>query len=213
MGIGGSITTMLKWSPDPDDVEAALVSIAGHIERLEAPLRASSLVARRDIQNNFDTESDPAGVPWIPLNEKYLKWKEGQGYDNRILRMTGDLEEAATDTTAFVIDHNNGNLYYNASNLPPYWELHQSGRPLGNTGGESFSKSAAKVLGFADEGGGEGAGNNIPQRSFIGISAEAEEKIFNIFDIWFFEGMQVKVSSAGVLQHAPGGRFGSPVDI
>lgn len=201
----GSVSTIYKWFPDPHEVEAALVSVANYYENLASPLRASARVARLDIKNNFDTESDPTGIPWFPLNSKYSKWKESHGYDDRILRMEGHLEEAATSPDAFHWDDLGveGELWYSTENLPKYWYVHQVGSPRDNPGFRSFEEIQT----------GAGKGGNIPQRAFIGLSAEAEAAIFDVFDVWFFAGASnVVVSGSGVLQkRTAGGRFGPRV--
>lgn len=213
--IGGNVNTMLRWSPDPDDVAAALVSVAGYLDNLRPPLLASRRVVQQDIQERFDTQTDPEGNAWAPLSESYLEWKASVGANTDILRLFGPLEEGATAPTTFVIDEHEGQLYFDTGNLPDYWAVHQVGTRTSAGVAAELSRRAAAVLGLEeeDEGTGAGRGLNTPARPYIGVSADAEDRIFNIFDIWFFEGMQVKVSSAGVVQHSPGGRFGAPVDI
>lgn len=211
--IGGSVNVVLRWHPDPDEVEAALLQVAGYLDNLSSPLRAARRILQDDIRERFETETDPEGHKWHELDEDYLAWKVSHGFDDRILRMTGDLYDAATAQTSFIVDSENGNVFMNTANLPPYWIVHQEGSPAGLER-RGLSKKKAKELGLDDDfGGGMGAGQNTPARPFIGVSADAEEMIFNAFDIWFYEGIQVKVSSAGIVQHSPGGRFGAPIDL
>jgi hypothetical protein len=218
---GGTITTVLTWSPDPDEVAKALVRAAGVLEDFGPPLRAAARVTKFDIQERFDTETDPEGDPWVPLNADYLTYKTSIGGDPRILHLWGPLETAATSFSRFKVDAKSGDMYYNATGLPFYWEFHQNGT-LDEFAAETLRiikeiarkdpEAAARARKDATTKG-SGRGKNIPARPFIGVSGEAEELIFNLFDLWVADSTQLKVSSVGVMQHAPGGRFGSPVDF
>jgi len=213
---GGTVTT-LEWTPDPDEVEQALVEAASDLEDMSGPLRASARITMLDIQNNFDTESDPDGKKWVPLDKDYLEYKTSLGGDTRILHLWGPLERAATMFSNFVIEGEEGLLLYNTENLDalaPYWDSHQSGTETEAGKALGFSRVTAELLGEdVSDMPGPGTGAAIPARPFIGVSGEAEEMIFEVFDLWVSDQIQIKISSAGIVQNAPGGRFGTPFNF
>jgi phage gpG-like protein len=213
---GGSVRTVLTWKPDPDEVARALVQVADYLEDLGPPLRASARIIQNDIEERFTTETAPNGDAWQELNDEYLEYKTSIGGDTRKLRLWGGLHKAATSFSRFTVDAHSGNLFYNATGLPYYWDYHQSG-----TRSAARAEQIAGIAAVQDEtvarrvgGRGAGRGKNIPARPYIGVSAEAEEVIFNVFDLWAAEGTKLVVTGAGVLQRrGPGGRIGGKFNL
>lgn len=206
------------WKEDPRRVARDILKVADYYEDMSVPLVGAEAVVNADIKRHFNEETDPDGNPWRPLNEAYLTYKESQGQDTRILRRYGDLYAAATDRVALVIDGND--LFYSTAYLPYYWYWMQMG-----TGSEEDWGAAADYAArieaagsYGIEGGrgslGIGTGKATPARPFIGLSAEAEEEVFTVFDLWFAGGTNVFIhgeSSGWIQERGPGGRFGARI--
>lgn len=213
--LGGNVTTIsAEWVPPPEEVEAALMEVAGYYENISKPILAARAIAREDIKRHFDTETDPDGNPWQPLDDEYIVKKQSQGGDSRILRFGGDLEKAATSSSAFIV--NDDSLFYSADGLPFYWRWMQEGTGPGGSRvmGISMAQDRAKSHGATStmtshESQGIGRGQDTPARPFIGISADAEEQILEVFDLWFAEGVSIAISGSGIVQSRVGGRFGN----
>lgn len=212
--LGGEIIT-LEWVPDPSVVEGAILRVANYFDDLAKPLIAAAAIARADMRARFETETTPDGGTWAPLDPEYLVRKQSLGANEGILKRWGDLENAATSSEAFLVRGND--LFFTTNGLPFYWRWMQEGTGEGgvNAGAHAdfrervrASKGLVEDTGGAHESLGIGRGKATPPRPYIGISADAEEQIFEVFDLWFAEGVSISISRAGTVQEHISGRFG-----
>ncbi len=179
---------------------------------------AAATIAREDMQEHFDSETGPDGDHWLPLDEDYLASKQSLGYPDDILHRTGDLEHAATSPSAFKVVGDS--IFFDASGLPAYGLIHQTGSGVENVGIASQHRYAAKFEeGYAKREGGAhsnigiGRGNALPARPFIGMSEEAEAKVWAAFDLWFDEATSIAIhpGTGVVQQRLPSGQFGPKI--
>lgn len=206
--LGGSITTIsAEWVPPPEEVAAEIMQVAGYLDDMSAPMRASQAIARADMQNHFDTETDPNGRPWAALDPDYLAYKTSIGANTSILNKWGDLEAEATSLSAFQVAGQD--LFFDGGGLPDYGLLHQTGTGTGGTRAGYISRLSRDYKGSTHLGVGVGRGLDLPARPFVGISAEAEEQIFEVFDLWFAAGVSIAVGPTGIVQQRVRGKFGS----
>lgn len=208
---GGDV--LVNIQADEEDLQAAetwMLEIAGDLDNIAKPMLAARRIAMQDMQDHFDKEEDPQGDPWMELDPDYARWKESIGGPNKILQLTGALMKAATSQEAWLVTDNM--LMFNPGVLPDYGILHQTG-----TGAEADVHRRADLAASDPHGThtslGIGRGSALPARPFIGMSEEAEGKIWKLFDAWFEEtGSGMSISNTGVVQsRGAGGRFGSKV--
>jgi phage gpG-like protein len=211
----GEIQLQIVAIPDPKDIQLELERIAGQLENMGPPLAASARILAEDTQERFDTETDPDGDPWIPLDEEYLTNKISLGYPEDILHRTGDLERSATQISAYKIVGNS--VFFDTSGLPSYGLLHQIGSGdeanIGLASRHRFRAATepeySRVEGGSHSNLGVGRGQALPARPFIGMSEKAEEKIWAAFDLWFDEATNIFIGQSGnIQQRLPSGRFG-----
>lgn len=196
-----------------DDAEVALTQLALYLENTEIPMREVKRIARDDIRERFETETDPDGDGWFDLDPDYAARKEREkGFVHPILTRSGKLKKAATSGQAFSIGADT--LFYDTSSLPEYWRVHQEGS---EDFGASFHFSANPD---PNAEGSVGTGRqNIPPRPYIGLSVKAEGEVLELFDIWFSEGIELSakkffVSSSGTLHSRTAlGRIGPKIDF
>jgi len=149
-------TVEFYWTPDPVLYAERLNAVAASLENRVIPLAAASEAIRADIQERFETETDPSGAPWEDWAETYQPYAEA--YPNEgILKQTTELEEAATATEATVVT--NETVFYRTNALPHYGLAHDLGLPDRK--------------------------NPLPQREFLGMSDEAVGEIMGSFYQWF----------------------------
>lgn len=189
----------------------ALYELSLYIENVEIPLRGVKKIVRDDMKDRFDSETAPNGSPWFALDPEYAKKKQAYfGFEHPILTgKTKELRTRATDEAAFSISGES--LFYNTSELPDYWRVHQEGS---EGFGATFVQIGEENVLMRTPGEGD---QNIPPRPYIGLSDEAEAKILELFDIWFSAGLeqaskQFMVSSVGTLHaRTPQGRIGERI--
>jgi phage gpG-like protein len=214
-GAGGIITITMDWKPDPKVISKNILEIAGYLENMQPPLRASKAIGQADMHEHFAGNHGPNGEEWAPLDEDYAVKKASMGGDpNDPLTLTGALEEAAAGDSAWMVDTNN--IFFNTGALPEYGLFHEAGSGAEQAGMAAFGRAAYREVGReSGEKGGEhqsqgiGRGKALPRRPFIGLSAEAELQIFEVFDLWFAAGTSIGISGTGTVQERIGGRFGS----
>lgn len=208
---------------DPEDLlegETLMLEIAGELDNVTLPMLAARHIAMEDMQQRFDTETDPENTPWEPLDPDYWRYKQSLGFPDKILQRTQDLMHAATSADAWLIFENT--MMFNPEVLPSYGLLHQAGSgDPSHHGMRADNVERAASAGNRIEGGshsslGIGRGNALPARPFIGMSSEAEDKIFFVFEEWFNEvggaGSALYIRPTGVAQsRGAGGKFGSKV--
>lgn len=198
---GGTIS--FTWVPDPEVVAQELIATANRLEDREGPLLISRQIAINDMEERFATKTDPDGNPWPPWAPTYT--------GNKMLDLTGAMKGAATAPGAYPVTTES--VFFNTGGMPEYWIWHQEG-----TGGtQVFHGGEMSPIGEVGEGksltiGGEGRGNALPPRPFVGISFEAQLKIIETFDQWFEGAITLGVSSKGTAfsrfaRRGAGGRF------
>lgn len=208
----GEIITV-EWVPDPKVVEGAILRVANYLDDMAKPLMAARAIAQADMKARFDMETDPEGNAWTPLDPEYLVRKQSEGSNEGILKRWDDLEKAATAPSAFIV--NGDSLFFSSAGLPFYWSWHQEGTGPGGSRALGFAmkseaarKKGLQFTGTSHESQDIGRGLDTPARPFIGLSAEAEVQIFEVFDLWFAEGTSIAISGTGTVQERISGRFG-----
>lgn len=215
---GDVIVTAVADAEDLMAAETLMLEIAGELDNVALPMIAARHVAMEDMQKRFDTETDPEDNPWTPLDPDYWRYKQSLGFPDMILQRTQDLMHAATSADAWLIYENT--LMFNPAVLPDYGLLHQEGTGNSSSHGArqeyvERSQAAGNVVGGTHTSMGIGRGNALPPRPFIGMSEEAEGKIWLIFDEWFEHvgdaASTPYIRSSGVMQSREGGRFGPKI--
>jgi phage gpG-like protein len=195
-----SVLIQYHWAePDPDEVAHRLITLANALEDFTQPMIIAGELTRADIQNHFDTQSDPSGRPWDAWADSYEPWALAHG-SGQILNLTGALEGAATSPGAFIPTQHD--LFIDTSSFPEYWAWNNFGaydRATASTGVDEFG-----VIG--------GQANVLPERPFIGLSDAAKAKIDAVFFAWFEGEIALGISGTGkafarYAKRGPGGRF------
>lgn len=211
--LGG--TMRLDAVPYPERVAFMYMRLADYIEDTRLPMLAAKRIAQEDMQRHFDTDTDPEGNPWVPLDPDYAKKKAKMGGDpNNILTLSGDLERGATSEAAWVATEEA--LFFKTSALPHYWDVHESGSGADMAGYAALVRERIRGKArLADDPGGArdsmdiGRGRATPARPFVGLTLEARNQIIELFDLWFDEGIKLTVHpKTGIVQQRVGGRFG-----
>jgi phage gpG-like protein len=220
LGTFGSLGGMMRLDaePDPERVSFGLMKLAGYVETTQVPMQAAKRIAQEDMQQHFDTDTDPEGNPWTPLDPDYQRKKIQMGGDpNNILTLSSRLERGATSSAAWIATEEA--LFFNTASLPDYWDVHQSGSDEAGLAGYAGSVRE-RIRGgnrLEDDPTGShdslglGRGKSTPARPFIGLSIEAQAQIVELFDLWFDEGVDLYVRSSGIVQQRVGGRFGPKI--
>lgn len=216
--LGGEVIS-LKWEPPLAEVQAGIMRIAGYLDDTGPPMRASKAIAKADIEQRFDTETDPDGNQWTDLDPEYADHKDAMGFGgNPILTLFGALRSAAGSEAAWDLVGDN-ELFFNAGALPDYGIFHQQGTGGGDSVGAhaahranaAYNSTLGLASGGAHESLGVGRGKALPARPFIGLSGDAEEQIFEVFDLWFAEGASIGIGSSGTVQERISGRYGGKI--
>lgn len=214
----GAITVTYEWVPNPKVIQREMIKIAEYLEDMSAPIRAAKAIGQADMHERFATDSAPDGAKWAPLDDEYRVKKASMGGDpDDVLTLTGQLEKDAAGEKAWMVDARN--VFFNTGALPFYGMIHESGSGVENAGAASFGRAAYRQVGkeSGEKGGphasqGIGRGKALPRRPFIGLSADAELQIFEVFDLWFYAGTSISISKSGtVQQRLPSGRFGPAI--
>lgn len=214
--LGGSINTEVFGD---ERLQFGLLRLADYIEDTVPPLRAAKAIAQADMRERFQTDTDPEGNPWAPLDPDYLAKKEKmtelRTHPDDILTLSRRMQDAATSEAAWIISPTGDELFFTTAPLPDYWSVHHFG-----SGSEDLWGAAAdfreRVRSRTIEGGGGardsfgiGRGQATPRRPFIGLSTEAEIQIVEVFDLWYDEGVSLHIGRTGVVQERVSGRFGA----
>jgi Phage virion morphogenesis family len=225
-GIGGDLWVEVDIGLEGlEEAEEILLITAQAVADIHKPLFASAAVARNDMKIRFETETDPDGKKWVALADYYLHSKLSKGYPPDILRRTGDLEDSATGGQSYVDpegeESNIGafkivgdSVFFDMSEVPEYGMAHQTGSGNVELVNDPREGHEGETLRFTQ---GAGRGQALPRRAWLGMSVDAEAEVWSVFDHWFEDatnpGRGYKVSSSGILQHAPSGRFGKKVRL
>jgi hypothetical protein len=192
-------TISFTWVPDPEVVAQELIETANNLEDRSGPLLLSQGIAIQDMMERFKTKTDPDGEAWQQWAPSYAPVAERTNVGG-LLERTQDMRDAATDTDAYEITPDS--VFFSTASLPPYWEWIHSG-----TGGTSVTRVQVPITGPLGNivgtetaslvEGGEGRGNALPPRPFVGVSFGAQMEILEVFDKWFDEAISMGVSSTG----------------
>lgn len=195
-----------EWHPDPEVMQAEIITMANKFEDWAAPLEEGRQVMIEATRRRFATETDPDNDPWEPLSDSYEAVRARLGGGEGILKLTGSLEDAATSQDAWFVEE--GAIFFNPDVLPRnplddvnYGMAHQDG--TGERGRQTYPTSSRKKIQAFDAltkavvGGrelnqqqqdfynqmlvGGGRGMNLPARPFIGTDEQAEEELIAIF--------------------------------
>jgi hypothetical protein len=199
--MGNLIAVDAIWYPSPEEVEKAFLQLAGYLDHMAIPMVASQFIAMKDTEERFETETDPEGTRWAPLDPDYLASKVGAGYPEDILHREGTLEDVAPLGWRIMGD----SLMYDTTGLPEYGRFHQTGTGLfeaAETGG-TFRSAARihrdRVRGIEKTGTkyidahanmNVGRGMALPPRPFIGLSEAAMDEIALVFETWMDAGIE-----------------------
>lgn len=115
------------------------LAAAGFLDKAVFSAIGEELLLSTDAR--FDSQTDPGGRPWEPLNSKYAEWKRAFHGHDRILKLRGYLRDTlhyqATDVSVAI----GSNRIYSA--------IHQFG---GQTGREHKTTIPARpYLGVSDD--------------------------------------------------------------
>jgi Phage virion morphogenesis family len=192
---------IIEVIPDPDELANAYLRVAEELDDTRAPLQASKIVAREDMQAHFDTETAPDGSRWEILSEVTEDEKMRKNYPLDVLRRSGLMEDLATSESNWRVLGDT--LWFDTSGLPtrkgrPYWYFHQEGASSSieyDIGGETVTFDW-----------------DLPARPFIGLSEDAQLRVIEIFDAWFDDSIMTFEHPSGRIQTMkPGGGFGPMV--
>lgn len=177
------------WAPGPESpqiVANKIDTLSESYRDMLMPMVASRQILIDDIQEHFDQEKDPEGIPWPEWSPRYSKTKKP---GTKLRRTeTEELYQAVMDTTAYPIVGND--LYINTENFPEYWRIH-------NQGGDT----------------GRGHKTKIPKRTFLGASEEAGIAMIDVFDDWVGAQLRINVGVSGVAQQFNGTKFGQRIGL
>jgi phage gpG-like protein len=150
--------------------------VANKIDKLDAgirdmlfPMVATRQILMDDINDRFEREVDPDGIPWKKHNDEYTRYLEIKGYPGTILRKDHALIDWLNEPTTFPIRGND--LFVDTENAPPYWRIH-------------------------DRGGVAGRGVTMPKRSYLGMSEAAAFNTIDVFDEWIGGLLQIVIGPA-----------------
>jgi phage gpG-like protein len=213
----GAINVTMEWVPDPKVIAAELIKVANYLEDMQPPLRAAKAIGQADMHEHFAGNHGPNGEAWRELDEEYKVKKASMGGDpDDPLTLTGALENAAAGESAWMVDAHD--VFFNTGALPDYGKMHEYGSGEGNVGMAAFGRASFRAIGReAGETGGPhasqgiGRGQALPRRPFIGLSAEAEIQIFEVFDLWFAAGTSIAIGPSGTIQARNAGKFGGRI--
>jgi hypothetical protein len=216
---GGSIAAPFIDSRDFDRAARAIFEMAEWIEDTSTPLLEAREIARHDMDRRFSTQIDPLGKPWEKLSRFYATEKQNAvGFVLPILTREGALHSAAIDESAWFIEGDS--VMFSTANLPDYWAYHQ--QELGRFPKFKTMSTKRTVMKRGVWRGKIGVWpvktkydisyqeHGMPQRAFIGLSEEAQEKIALAIDRWFTLGIDSAVVG---YKSSGGGSITSSVSI
>lgn len=175
-----------EWTPDPEQLSLKLLALANSYDNMLPPLLAAKQAAQESTALHFETESDPRGNKWVPLDSDYLEEKVAAGYPaDEILVRTGAGRDAAVGNGAWFISEDA--LWFDPNALPHYMDYHQAGTI--NEGAESALANIRNKVATREDIGtvisSGGRGNALPKREFVGFD-ETDTAVFEeIFNSWF----------------------------
>lgn len=174
------------WVPDPSIHANTFFTQASLLQNTAVPIAAASSVVRADIQERFETETDPFGRKWEDWSSSYTP--VAMAYPNEgILKQSGDLFRAAISSKATLVTEDT--IFYETGALPSYGLAHEAGLPDRE--------------------------NPLPQRAFLGVDAESRATIFGLFEEWFDDIIRLYPHPEGIrtrhsFRAAGGGGFFLP---
>ena len=201
------------WEPEPEQLALQLLRLANYYDNMLTPLLESQRIAIESTELHFETESDPSGVKWPPLDGwdedgehgGYLREKINAGYpEDEILVRTGAGKEAATSSLSWFVSEEA--LMFEPEGLPEYMKYHQAGTEHLGVERDRIAKKLAQNEKVTKEEGRifaqGGQGKYLPQREFIGFGPDDIELFEVAWNEWFASGIEM-------IEEFPGG--GSPI--
>lgn len=107
------------WKPELREVEARLARMEAYYENEASLYPQAEFIGIRDMHHKFDTQKDPSGSPWTPLEPPQ------RPYPHDILQLTYAMRNAATDPGTW--EATPEGLFFDESLLPPYYVHHDPG--------------------------------------------------------------------------------------
>ena len=201
-----SLTTprnMSGWraGDDPFLVAETIAFTNNMLRDATVPLAAARQTIIGDVEERFDTETDPEGHAWEPWADsyKYIAEQENKG----ILEKTSDLRDAAVNESSYDIRAKmtglrGGEIALVGSNLPDYWVFHQ----IYGKQEQIYTRHTGESY----------RAGGMPTRPFLGVSDRAAGVIYETFDL-YYSGVFLNMTEKGVpIFRMPGERakFVSP---
>jgi len=164
----------IEWTPDPIVFGRAILEVDKALNNTIVPMEWAAREMQMDIQERFETETDPDNQPWTDWSENYEEF--AHNYPNiGILTQSAELAQAVTSDEAIIV--NSHTVFFNENVMPERGYWHQYGAP------DRKTKS--------------GASNPLPERRFLGLTVQTRAYIFAMFEAWFDEAIQVYTTSLG----------------
>lgn len=161
------------------NAQELLFDYSGYILDATGPLEATRGIIAAGIARRFRSQSDPDGNAWEPWSDSYapkaIREQESGDHKGEILERSLLLRDQATSEYSFHVSADS--VFFSFDGLPDY----------------------AAVQNF---GGSVGKGAVLPQRQYVGIDDDDEQRIYTIFQQWLDYGLRVSGSGRGAL-----GRF------
>jgi phage gpG-like protein len=184
------VEIITDWQPhDPIFEAAGMRQLALELEDFTPALEASKGIVIEDVRRHFEEQRGPTGEMWAEWAESYAPTAERDNIGKLRRRDTQNLYRAATDRMNY---HVAGDaLFLDTTGFPIYWAIQQYGGLIGSK-----------------------HGGTIPERPYLGMSAEAEIAVVGIFDMWMtgeiIGWIEQPLRGPGVFQpRLKSGRFGA----
>jgi Phage virion morphogenesis family len=185
IGDTGESFVITEWVPDPKLIAAQLLRLSNDLDNFKEPLEAAKEAFIYDTSLHFETEFDPYGRTWTPLEASYLKRKIREGHEGNILHAEGTLEETATSQQAWIVTERD--ILFNFAAVPFYGPYHQAGTMDAGIQEIVSKLRSGQELTRAEVGvsiSSSGRGKSLPQRMFIGADEPTIDEIEQIFLDW-----------------------------
>lgn len=170
-----SIEFVWEQPNDPLVESQRFAALANSLKDLTPVLEASREVVVADVEEHFHEERGPTGESWAEWSPSYAPVASSKNIGKLRRRDTQDLYEAATDRTSYPIVGNE--MFIDTGSFPVYWAIHQYGGLIMSTG------TLLRRYGMRRRGEAKASQHGrIPARPYLGMSEEAEAKVFALFD-------------------------------
>lgn len=176
----------IKWTPDPMTYAENILEVDAALATTRDPIAASATEVALDIKERFATKTDPDGTRWEPWSKNYVAYMEQYYIQNiALLRQSDVMYKAVTSKKALIVT--NDTLFFDMPTLPP------TVTPKGKVRQGSEHRIEYHQEGRASR---KGAGD-LPQRAFLGMTAETHAFVFATFAEWFNASIRLFTKKAG----------------